>query len=247
MRKLWGKYGVVFSAAIAGVMLSVGAASAATCSAGSGDYSLSGSTTIGANLYCAYNAANNAATDSWTAAESFAVSIGGTLASIDNSTTTADLSTLVAALNNPYPNDFGETPAGPLAWIGLSTYNVNTNFGFYQVQSSDFYWINGDTNTFWQTSSNWVGGVVGQTGQQNGCSTTGSCQELYSFLNNAGSLASWNAITYDNPSLNIGAVVELAGVVTPLPAALPLFATGLGALGVLGWRRKRKDAAAIAA
>jgi hypothetical protein len=29
-------------------------------------------------------------------------------------------------------------------------------------------------------------------------------------------------------------------VVTPLPAALPLFATGLGALGLLGWRRKRK-------
>jgi hypothetical protein len=28
--------------------------------------------------------------------------------------------------------------------------------------------------------------------------------------------------------------------VTPLPAALPLFATGLAALGVLGWRRKRK-------
>ena len=34
---------------------------------------------------------------------------------------------------------------------------------------------------------------------------------------------------------------------TPLPAAVPLFATGLGALGLLGWRRKRKDAAAIAA
>ena len=26
----------------------------------------------------------------------------------------------------------------------------------------------------------------------------------------------------------------------PLPGALPLFATGLGALGVVGWRRKRK-------
>jgi hypothetical protein len=26
---------------------------------------------------------------------------------------------------------------------------------------------------------------------------------------------------------------------TPLPAALPLFATGLGALGLLGWRRRR--------
>jgi hypothetical protein len=27
---------------------------------------------------------------------------------------------------------------------------------------------------------------------------------------------------------------------TPLPAALPLFATGLGAMGLLGWRRNRK-------
>jgi len=30
----------------------------------------------------------------------------------------------------------------------------------------------------------------------------------------------------------------------PLPAALPLFATGLGALGLLGWRRKRRAALA---
>jgi hypothetical protein len=37
------------------------------------------------------------------------------------------------------------------------------------------------------------------------------------------------------------------GAATPLPAALPLFATGLGALGLLGWRRKRKNAAALAA
>jgi hypothetical protein len=31
---------------------------------------------------------------------------------------------------------------------------------------------------------------------------------------------------------------------TPVPAALPLFATGLGAMGLLGWRRKRKAQAA---
>ena len=37
---------------------------------------------------------------------------------------------------------------------------------------------------------------------------------------------------------------EISAVSTvPLPAALPLFATGLGALGLLGWRRKRKVAA----
>lgn len=34
---------------------------------------------------------------------------------------------------------------------------------------------------------------------------------------------------------------------TPIPAALPLFATGFGALGLLGWRKKRKNAASIAA
>jgi hypothetical protein len=32
---------------------------------------------------------------------------------------------------------------------------------------------------------------------------------------------------------------------TPLPAALPLFATGLGAFGLLGWRRKRKASVAV--
>ena len=33
---------------------------------------------------------------------------------------------------------------------------------------------------------------------------------------------------------------------TPLPAALPLFTTGLGALGLIGWRRKKKSAALAA-
>ena len=32
---------------------------------------------------------------------------------------------------------------------------------------------------------------------------------------------------------------------TPIPAALPLFVSGLGALGLLGWRRKRKASAAV--
>ena len=36
-------------------------------------------------------------------------------------------------------------------------------------------------------------------------------------------------------------------LVLPLPAALPLFMTGAGIIGLLGWRRKRKNAAALAA
>ncbi len=42
-------------------------------------------------------------------------------------------------------------------------------------------------------------------------------------------------------------VVAGLGAATPLPAALPLFATGLGGLGLLGWHRKRKKPAALAA
>jgi hypothetical protein len=34
--------------------------------------------------------------------------------------------------------------------------------------------------------------------------------------------------------------------VTPLPAALPLFVSGLGAMGLVGWRRRRKQQAAAA-
>ncbi|MCP4089887.1 MAG: hypothetical protein GY746_08840 [Gammaproteobacteria bacterium] len=33
--------------------------------------------------------------------------------------------------------------------------------------------------------------------------------------------------------------------VVPLPAALPLFGTGLAVMGLFGWRRKRKSAAAV--
>ena len=42
-------------------------------------------------------------------------------------------------------------------------------------------------------------------------------------------------------------VTQLDVSTTPLPAALPLFATGLGALGLVARRRKRKVAAALAA
>ena len=76
------------------------------------------------------------------------------------------------------------------------------------------------------------------------------------------------SITVDNPNQNLTGVTDQfnalnngsafagfptagfwtaefpAAVATPLPATLPLFATGLGALGLLGWRRKKKAALA---
>jgi hypothetical protein len=54
-----------------------------------------------------------------------------------------------------------------------------------------------------------------------------------------------NAILFNNAvgSGEGGPVTYEAAAETPLPAALPLFVTGLGALGLLGWRRKRKQVA----
>jgi hypothetical protein len=43
-----------------------------------------------------------------------------------------------------------------------------------------------------------------------------------------------------NPSDGYSFTGTLTADPTPLPAALPLFATGIGGLGLLGWRRKRK-------
>ena len=54
---------------------------------------------------------------------------------------------------------------------------------------------------------------------------------------------------FDN--LNLGGIAFSDGInpiapPTPLPGAFPLFATGVGALGLLGWRRKRRVAALAA-
>ena len=45
---------------------------------------------------------------------------------------------------------------------------------------------------------------------------------------------------YNDFQAVITGAVDPPGGSTPLPATLPLFATGLGGLGLLGWRRKRK-------
>jgi hypothetical protein len=61
---------------------------------------------------------------------------------------------------------------------------------------------------------------------------------ILSNINFAGLSAVSNGVSISgSTNLVITAVSE-----APLPAALPLFATGLGALGLIGWRRKRKAA-----
>ena len=67
---------------------------------------------------------------------------------------------------------------------------------------------------------------------------------IHFFMDDFQSLANYP----DTPEAGSGRVtfIEVTSDLTPtpLPAALPLFATGLGAMGLLGWRRKRKATAA---
>ena len=78
--------------------------------------------------------------------------------------------------------------------------------------------------------------------------------ELLNLLNNGTNgtytfdvLASGSSTTLDFLGYNVPSNTFLTDVsvtqdevATPLPAALPLFATGIDGLGLLGWRRKRK-------
>lgn len=67
------------------------------------------------------------------------------------------------------------------------------------------------------------------------------------YLNSTGQTATALILRSDtqNPVLQDGTlgafdILATPTSVVPLPTALPLFATGLGALGLLGWRRKKK-------
>ena len=73
--------------------------------------------------------------------------------------------------------------------------------------------------------------------------------ELGGKTGNLDAVALFNCSTVDDKNNCTESAIDASGSVrsgewtmttTPLPAALPLFATGIGALGLLGWRRKRK-------
>jgi hypothetical protein len=68
------------------------------------------------------------------------------------------------------------------------------------------------------------------------CASAGCTPDNVWSVNGGGKLATISQ--FGNIEIAIGPPVPVD--TTPLPAALPLFATGLGALGLLGWRRRRK-------
>jgi len=106
-------------------------------------------------------------------------------------------------------------------WTAINTFSSN---GIYSPNS--FILTNFDTSTY--INLEFVNPLTGA-----------GIDEL--ILSGGGNYASYECAIC-NPVRGIVSGEAIAAT-TPLPAALPLFASGLGGLGLLGWRRKRKKAA----
>ena len=94
-------------------------------------------------------------------------------------------------------------------------------------------------------------GVVKNNTYANGGSAHPELFNLPSLTLSAGDIIALDIVMISGGAQTNGGLVGLDMSVdltaaTPLPAALPLFAGGLGALGLLGWRRKRKAEVAAA-
>lgn len=112
--------------------------------------------------------------------------------------------------------------------------------------------------SFYVGNVNNVGGIFGTTSTvdvdingsqilaaENSCTTCTSTLtwQLFTTTFTASSASTVLAFLNGDPSNDTSNGLDNITVnATPLPAALPLFATGLGAMGLFGWRRKRRAA-----
>ena len=88
----------------------------------------------------------------------------------------------------------------------------------------------------------WIGGTIFDLNSLLNASGAGWHLEQATAINNLGQIVGIGS--YNEESTHAILLTPVAE--TPLPAALPLFATGLGAMGLLGWRWKRRAAALVA-
>jgi hypothetical protein len=143
--------------------------------------------------------------------------------SFNTQVTLTGIGTLFASGHTPF-GDVGWQLPGDISGSNQILVNDGDGSGFQLISLSDANTVGnisltGTTFMFEQFNS---------TIDPNGCTSVSSTYNS----GECGPQFYVSALTYDTGSKTT----------VPLPAALPLFATGLGALGLLGWRKKRKVA-----
>jgi hypothetical protein len=112
-----------------------------------------------------------------------------------------------------------------------------TNPGYFAFQSPCFFCVTSPTTPF--AFIQWC-----STGAEAPPTDCGDSLEMADPASGTGTVPAYEYFTV----AEYGEELQIATLAsTPLPAALPLFASGLGVMGWLGRRRKRKGSAAIAA
>jgi hypothetical protein len=152
----------------------------------------------------------------------------------------------------PVQND---VTIGKLTWVNLPTQNTDQNFDVTYTftlsftspsNSSDTQAFALDITQPTNPPGDNVAGISNVTLANLGpFSLNGITVSDIKFQLAAGSDGSYNGSTWSDPENDTSTLLitaDFAPTATPLPAALPLFAGGLGMIGLLGRRKKRKTA-----
>jgi len=190
------------------------------------------------NVLASQNDTSNGGAGNYaTVYDNFTLGGNGTITQIDwtggyfNPSTQGTIAgfTLTIYSNNagiPGASVYSESVAGTAGETSLGTVQNNPMFSY--SASANFSAIAGVE--YWLSIVPDTNGVFPQWGWSAGTGGDGTSYQVFQGAPSAEQLD--RAFTLDGP------------LTTPLPAALPLFATGLGALGLLARRRKQKQLAA---
>jgi hypothetical protein len=169
--------------------------------------------------------------------------VGNDFTTVDGDLSTANFVTIQFSLPGPLGDNLPAAFLSPSDWVVSDEFQTITDGGI------------GAPSIIVQLSTGPTGLPIAwsiSATQSTYATLIESCNDLANCLTNPAADDGYVA----GGELGFGSVIGHPGLwstsspsspsATPLPAALPLFATGLGGLGLLGWRRKRKNTAALA-